>query len=232
MPGAARRRRGRGARRPRLVGPAPRARRRRRPAATFALFRAQGRTLADSPALGGILAQPYLAHTAIAPGTAVAAIRRRVATTWPGVGRGRRRRRTAPALRRARHGRPHRRARRRSSCTRSTCPAGCRSTRSPTSRTAQPLTLDPHRRRRGPRAQPAPGSGGGGVGDPRGGRGRGRPRHRARHQPGAVRSADRHVPGRPPPAGVGHDRLRPPSTPSSARRCCCSTPRRRTTARS
>ena len=57
--------------------------------ATFALFRAQGRTLADSPALGAILAQPYLAHTAIAPGTAVAAIRRqsrRRGPVWVAVG--------------------------------------------------------------------------------------------------------------------------------------------------
>jgi len=57
--------------------------------AAFAVFRAQGRTLADSPALGGLLAQPYLAHTAIAPGTVVAAIRResrRHGPTWVVVG--------------------------------------------------------------------------------------------------------------------------------------------------
>ncbi len=40
--------------------------------AVFAVFRAQGRTLASSLALGGLLAQPYLCHTAIGPGTVVA----------------------------------------------------------------------------------------------------------------------------------------------------------------
>jgi hypothetical protein len=45
--------------------------------AVFAVFRAQGRELADSPALGGLLAQPFLAGTAVAPGSVVAATRRR-----------------------------------------------------------------------------------------------------------------------------------------------------------
>jgi hypothetical protein len=44
--------------------------------AAFALFRAQGRELASSPALGGLLAQPYLDGTAIAPGTVVATVTR------------------------------------------------------------------------------------------------------------------------------------------------------------
>lgn len=46
-------------------------------AAVFAVFRAQGRELADSPALGGLLAQPYVDATAEPPGTVVAAIARR-----------------------------------------------------------------------------------------------------------------------------------------------------------
>jgi len=41
--------------------------------AAFALFRAQGRELASSPALGALLAQPYAASTGAAPGTVVAA---------------------------------------------------------------------------------------------------------------------------------------------------------------
>lgn len=45
-------------------------------AAVFALFRAQGGELASSPALGGLLAQPYLEGTAIAPGTVAAAVAR------------------------------------------------------------------------------------------------------------------------------------------------------------
>ena len=46
-------------------------------AAVFALFRAQGRELASSAALGGLLAQPYLARTGHAPGTVVATVWRR-----------------------------------------------------------------------------------------------------------------------------------------------------------
>ncbi len=45
-------------------------------AGVFAAFRAQGRELADSAALGGLLAQPFIAGTAIAPGTVQAAILR------------------------------------------------------------------------------------------------------------------------------------------------------------
>ena len=44
--------------------------------AAFALFRAQGRELASSPALGGLLAQPYIAGMAIAPGVVLATVRR------------------------------------------------------------------------------------------------------------------------------------------------------------
>jgi hypothetical protein len=47
--------------------------------AVFALFRAQGCELASSPALGGLLAQPYLDGTAIAPGSVVATVARRSA---------------------------------------------------------------------------------------------------------------------------------------------------------
>ncbi|HET6948905.1 MAG TPA: acyl-CoA dehydrogenase family protein [Acidimicrobiales bacterium] len=45
-------------------------------AAVFALFRAQGRQMAGSAALGGLLAQPYLDGTAITTGTVVATVRR------------------------------------------------------------------------------------------------------------------------------------------------------------
>jgi hypothetical protein len=45
--------------------------------AVFTVFRAQGRALAGSVAVGGLAAQPYLAGTAIAPGTVVAALPRR-----------------------------------------------------------------------------------------------------------------------------------------------------------
>ena len=57
--------------------------------AVFAVFRAQGRALTSTPALGGVLAQPFLEHTAIAPGAAVAAIRRssaRRGTVWVVIG--------------------------------------------------------------------------------------------------------------------------------------------------
>ena len=57
--------------------------------ATFAVFRAQGRALTSTSALGGLLAQPFLERTAIAPGTAIAAIRRssvRRGTVWVVVG--------------------------------------------------------------------------------------------------------------------------------------------------
>lgn len=46
-------------------------------AAVFALFRAQGRELAGSAALGGLLAQPYLAGTGLAPGAVVSTVWRR-----------------------------------------------------------------------------------------------------------------------------------------------------------
>jgi Acyl-CoA dehydrogenase, C-terminal domain len=57
--------------------------------AAFALFRAQGRTLTSTAALGAVLAQPFLERTAIAPGAAVAAIRRssvRRGTVWVVIG--------------------------------------------------------------------------------------------------------------------------------------------------
>ena len=44
--------------------------------AVFAVFRAQGRNLASSSALGGLLAQPFLDGTAIAPGSVLATVRR------------------------------------------------------------------------------------------------------------------------------------------------------------
>jgi alkylation response protein AidB-like acyl-CoA dehydrogenase len=45
--------------------------------AALALFRAQGRELSSSAALGGLIAQPFLAATGLAPGSLVATIRRR-----------------------------------------------------------------------------------------------------------------------------------------------------------
>ncbi len=44
--------------------------------AVFALFRAHGRQLAASSALGGLVAQPYLPHTEIPPGRAIATLTR------------------------------------------------------------------------------------------------------------------------------------------------------------
>jgi hypothetical protein len=52
-------------------------------AAVFAVFRAQGRELVDSVALGGLLAQPYLDRVGREPGTVVAAVRRRSARRGP-----------------------------------------------------------------------------------------------------------------------------------------------------
>lgn len=52
-------------------------------AAVFALFRAQGRELASTTALGGLLAQPYLEGTDLAPGTVVAAVLRRSSRRGP-----------------------------------------------------------------------------------------------------------------------------------------------------
>ncbi|WP_241835224.1 acyl-CoA dehydrogenase family protein [Pseudofrankia asymbiotica] len=46
-------------------------------AAAFALFRAQGRELVSSAALGGLLAAPFLAATGLAPGALVATVSRR-----------------------------------------------------------------------------------------------------------------------------------------------------------
>jgi len=45
--------------------------------ATFGALRAQGRELADTPALGGLLAQPYVESLGMAPGSCTAAIPRR-----------------------------------------------------------------------------------------------------------------------------------------------------------
>lgn len=42
--------------------------------AAFVLFRAQGRELASSVALGGLLAQPYLDRASLAPGSAIATV--------------------------------------------------------------------------------------------------------------------------------------------------------------
>ena len=58
-------------------------------AAVFATFRAQGRELGNSAALGGLLAQPFIDRTAIASGTVVAAVRRqsrRRGTVWVTLG--------------------------------------------------------------------------------------------------------------------------------------------------
>jgi hypothetical protein len=44
--------------------------------AIFAVFRAQGRELVSSPALGGLLAQPYLEAAGLEPGTVVATVPR------------------------------------------------------------------------------------------------------------------------------------------------------------
>ena len=54
--------------------------------AVFAAFRAQGRELGGSAALGGIVAQPFIEGTAIAPGTVVAAIAPSDRTAGAGVG--------------------------------------------------------------------------------------------------------------------------------------------------
>jgi acyl-CoA dehydrogenase-like protein len=51
--------------------------------AVFAAFRAQGRELSGSAALGGIVAQPFVEGTAIAPDTVVAPIPRRTARRGP-----------------------------------------------------------------------------------------------------------------------------------------------------
>lgn len=45
-------------------------------AAVFAVFRAQGRELASSPALGGLLAAPYLEAASQSPGDVISAVRR------------------------------------------------------------------------------------------------------------------------------------------------------------
>jgi len=52
-------------------------------AAVFAVFRAQGRELADSPVLAALLAQPYLDRTAVVSGTVLAATRRHSAGRGP-----------------------------------------------------------------------------------------------------------------------------------------------------
>jgi hypothetical protein len=52
-------------------------------AATFTAFRAQGRELADSVALGALLAQPFVERSGGEPGTAVATIRRETKDRGP-----------------------------------------------------------------------------------------------------------------------------------------------------
>lgn len=52
--------------------------------AAFALFRAQGRELVCTPAIGALLAQPYLAGTDVEPGSVLATV------PWDAPGRGRR----------------------------------------------------------------------------------------------------------------------------------------------
>lgn len=57
--------------------------------AVYAVFRAQGAALCDSPALGGLLAQPYLEASDVEPGSVVAPIRRHSPTrgeVWVLVG--------------------------------------------------------------------------------------------------------------------------------------------------
>lgn len=49
--------------------------------ATFALFRAQGHELADTPALGALMAQPYAAALGLDPSTVIAAVSRRAMET-------------------------------------------------------------------------------------------------------------------------------------------------------
>ena len=51
--------------------------------AVFAVFRAQGRELVSSPALGGLLAQPYLEAAGLEPGTVVATMPRASARGRP-----------------------------------------------------------------------------------------------------------------------------------------------------
>jgi hypothetical protein len=51
--------------------------------AAFAVFRAQGRELASSPALGGLLVQPYLEAAGLEPGTVVATVPRGSARRGP-----------------------------------------------------------------------------------------------------------------------------------------------------
>jgi len=51
--------------------------------AVLGTLRAQGRELADTPALGGLLAQPFVEALELAPGTCVAAIARRSPTRGP-----------------------------------------------------------------------------------------------------------------------------------------------------
>jgi hypothetical protein len=51
--------------------------------AVFAVFRAQGRELVSSPALGGLLAQPYLEAAGLEPGTVVATVPRTAARAHP-----------------------------------------------------------------------------------------------------------------------------------------------------
>lgn len=58
-------------------------------AAVFSALRAQGRALADTPALGGLLAQPFATALGVEQGTVVAAIRRdtpRRGEVWVAVG--------------------------------------------------------------------------------------------------------------------------------------------------
>lgn len=57
--------------------------------AVFDAFRAQGRTLADTPALGALVAQPWVDHAGLEPGSVVAVLRRQSptrGTVWNVVG--------------------------------------------------------------------------------------------------------------------------------------------------
>ncbi len=200
------------ARRARVVGPPPPPRRRRRPGRRVAVFRAQGRELRELARAGRrSLAQPLARagrrSTRGRPSPAIGRPAPDGGTVWVVARRPRRSSRPAstapdtgsssstPSAVDAAPGRGPRPGRR---CTRSAvdldAPARRRSART----RPQPLRARSHLPRAGRPPRPRSSA-----------RPSGRSALAVEHAdgPGAVRPADRHVPGRPPPAGLGPHRL-------------------------
>ena len=175
-------------------------------AAVFATFRAQGRELGSSPALGGLLAQPYRRSHRDLGGIGRGRGTPSIQAKGHRVGHPRRHRGADVAVRRAWRGRlPDRGRRSRAAPRRRPWPGG--HPRDLPGSLPPPALADRRPRAAGPGTEHLPRASRGGLRDPRHDRTGGRPRRRACGQPRAVRAADRRLPGGAPSARLGQDRL-------------------------